>query len=244
MKYIYYIVAMVFIAFALFIFQFFAGKPDTEKNPAIIINDRVITVDELAKIRQAHDETRLDFINTIITKELMIQEAQRSGIDREEAFRRSIQNFYEQSLVKTLMDRKFASLNITVTDEEVDRYYSMLDKKLDLTVSKAASSEDMKQGRVKDEKINISFGNLSGRMKSVVFSLKKGEKSLPFVSGSDHVSITLDNVQPGGIKSEMRKDDLRRLIAEEKREQMITEWLEDLRKKAKIKVTEGTANGG
>jgi hypothetical protein len=246
MKYIYYIIAAVIVsALSLLVIQYAGDKPADRKNQALVINDRVITVEELAKMKQAHDETRPDFINSVITKELMIQEAQHSGIDKEEQFRQSIQNFYEQSLIKTLMDRKFASLKVAVSDEEVERYYSLLDKKIDLTVSRAATAEDIQQGKTKDEKISISFGNLSGKMKSVVFSLKKGEKSPQFMSGSDHVSITLNDVQAGGEKLPgVTKDTVRKLIAEDKREQMITEWIDGMRKKAKITIHKSAGNGG
>jgi hypothetical protein len=246
MKYIYYIIAALIIsAGALIIGKFVGDTPAAPKNPAIIINNRVITVEDLAKIKQPHDESRPDFIDSIITKELMIQEAQRSGIDKEEQFRLSIQNFYEQSLVKTLMDRKFASLNVAVSDEETERYLSLMDRKFNLTISRAASAEDFQQGKVKTEKMTVSFADLSRKMKAVVFSLKKGEKSPPFVSGGDYVAITLDDVQPGGVKqAAVSRDDIKKLIAEDKREQMISEWIDGMRKKAKITIHTSVGNGG
>ena len=245
MKYIYYIAAILTIALGLILFQHFTDRPVTDKQPAIVINDRVITVEELAKLTPPHDESRQDFISSIITKELLIQEAQRSGIDREEPFRRSIQSFYEQSLVKVLMDRKFASLNIAVSDDEVEKYYSMFDKKLSLTIYKGAKAEDLNTGTVAGEKMIVSFGDLSRNMKLVVSPLKKGEKSRPFISGGEYVSIVLDEIQPSGVRqSGMDRDGIRKLIAEEKREQMIAEWMDGLKKKAKIKVQASGTIGG
>ncbi len=69
-----------------------------------------------------------DCVNSLITKELLLQESQREGIDKEESFRESIQNFYEQSLIKLLIDRKFASLHVTVSDEDVNRYIALMNK--------------------------------------------------------------------------------------------------------------------
>ena len=245
MKYIYYIAAILTISLALIIFQYFTDRPVTDKQPAIVVNERVITVEELAKLSPPHDESRQDFINSIITKELLLQEAQRAGIDKEELFRRSIQSFYEQSLVKVLMDRKFASLNISVSDNEVQRYYSMLDKKVSLTLYKGAKAEDLDAGSGAGEKMNVSFGDLSRNMKLIVSLLKKGEKSRPFNSGSEYMSIVLDDIQPGGVRqSGMDRDGIRKLIAEEKREQMISKWIDGLRKKARIKVQASGTNGG
>jgi len=246
MKYIYYIIAAIIVSvIGLLVIQYGVDRPVAPKNPAIVINERVITTEELAGMKQAHDETRPDFIESIITKELMIQEAQRSGIDREEQFRKSIKNFYEQSLVKTLMDRKLASLNISVSDDEVDRFYSLQDKKLSLTVARAANADDMKQGKVRREKINISFNDLSGGMKGVALSLNKGEKSPPFLSAGEYVSVTLDDIQPGGRKQPgISGDEIKKLIWESKREQLLSEWIDGMKKKSKITIFKSAGNGG
>jgi hypothetical protein len=245
MRYIYYIVAVLVIAAVLIIFQFVQGKPAVEKKPAIIVNEKVITADEFAKIKPPHDELNSEFINSLVIKELLIQEAQRTGIDKEETFRRSIQNFYEQSLVKVLMDRKFAALKIAVSDEEVDRYYALLDKKLSLTIYTAATAADLNAGKARDEKRTISFGDLSRKMRSAIVSLKKGEKSAPVQSGNEYILLQLDGIKPGSVRqADVKKEDIRKLITDEKKEEIINEWLEGMRSKAKIKILVSGINGG
>ena len=73
------------------------------------VNDRYILKSDLTKGRNvsldSHD-IKYEFINSLITKEVLIHEAMERKIDQEEAFRQSIKNFYEQSLVKTLLDRQ------------------------------------------------------------------------------------------------------------------------------------------
>ena len=81
MKYLYYIVfAVVAVSAAA---GYFLVAPQTPPSKtALIINDRVITTDELkrryASIRPDIKD-RDDFINSVITKELLIQESQKSG---------------------------------------------------------------------------------------------------------------------------------------------------------------------
>ena len=245
MKYIYYIAAVLTIALALVIFQCVKDKPAADKDPAIVINDRVITKEDFAKMKPTRGESGQDFVNSIITKELLIQEAQAAGIDKEEPFRKSIQNFYEQSLIKILMDRKFAALNIAVSDEEIEKYRSMMDKKLHLTIYRGAKANDLEAASAAGEKMTVSFGDLSRNMKMAVSLLRKGEKSRPFISGSEYVAIKLDDILPGGTReSGADMEGIRKLIAEEKREQMIAEWLDGLRKQAKIKVRASSINGG
>jgi hypothetical protein len=245
MKYIYYIGGILVVAVVLIIYQFMNGKPSVEKNPAIIVNDKVITRAEFDKIKPPYDELNSEFINSLVTKELLIQEAQRVGIDKEETFRRSIQSFYEQSLAKVLMDRKFASLKISVSDEEVDRYYALQDKKLGLTIYAAATAADLLAGKAKEEKRNVLFGDLSRNMRNAVASLTTGGKSAPVLSGNEYISVRLDEIKPGGGKqSDMKKDEIRKLIADEKKDEMINEWLEGMRSRAKIKVLISGTNGG
>ena len=101
------------------------------ENAAISINDRIITIDEMEKrfdTRSLYTSSREAFINDIITREILIQEAMNLKIDREEAFRRSVQHFFEHALIKTLLDRKYGALTPDSSDELVDRYI-FLDRK-------------------------------------------------------------------------------------------------------------------
>ena len=146
MKYLYYI---IFAAVAVSVAAgYFLSTPQTPPpGAALIINDRVITSDELNKCYASirpDIKDRDDFINSVITRELLIQESQRIGIDKEEAFRRSIQDYYEQSLIKLLMDRKSAALNVSVSDDELDRYIKYLNKKILLSIFSFEDPEKMK----------------------------------------------------------------------------------------------------
>jgi hypothetical protein len=245
MKYIYYIMVVMVVALALIVVQFFEGRPDTRKKPAIIINDKVITLDEFAGMKPSHDEHRAEFINSLIARELLIQEAQRTGIDKEENFRRSLQGFYEQSLVKVLMDRKFSSLKVTVSDDEISKYSALLGKKLDLTVYTAANAEDLRSGKAGSEKRTVAFSDLSRSTRVAVAALNRGEKSGPVQSGDNYIVLQLDDVKPGGVKPPgSGKEEIRKLIGEQKREGMIADWVEGLRKNARIQVLVSGNNGG
>ena len=47
------------------------------------------------------------------------------GIDQEEDFRHSIQNFYEQSLTKILLERKYDSFESNPSRQEIDRFLEL-----------------------------------------------------------------------------------------------------------------------
>jgi hypothetical protein len=71
-------------------------------------------------------DSRSAFIDYLIQKELMIQEAARLKLDRKEAFVRTIQNYWESTLIRHLLDLKTEEFKkmILVTEEEIDDYYA------------------------------------------------------------------------------------------------------------------------
>ena len=244
MKYVYYILVVLIAAVGFIVYQFFGDRPSKSKDAAIVVNERVISKDEFKGMKPAHDESKEDFINTIITKELLIQEAQKQGFDKEESFRRSVQNFYEQSLIKALMDKKFSSLKASVTDEEIDRYRAFANKELDITLYTADNANNMKADRFREERKDVAFEDLSMELKGAVIGLKKGEMGSPFQTGEKYIAVKLNDSKPVAGAREPGREAVRQLLIEQKRELMMKEWLDGLRKKATIKVFIKDANGG
>lgn len=243
MKYLYYIVlAVVAVSAAA---GYFLSAPQTPpSNAALIINDRVITTDELkrryASLRPGIEDED-DFINSVITKELLIQESQRSGIDKEENFRRSIQDYYEQSLIKLLMDRKCAILNVSVSDDELNRYIPYLNKKILLSIFSFEDFDKAKSGRyTRVEQKTSPFEDLSNEIKDQVVHLKKGEMSQPMKSGDVYIALRIDGVDslPLPAPSLEEREKIRNILIEDKKEKMIDDWLADLRNKARIKIVD------
>jgi parvulin-like peptidyl-prolyl isomerase len=248
MKYLYYIV-FVFVAVSVAAGYFLTAFQTPSPNAALIINDRVITTDELnncyASIRPDIKD-RDNFINSMITKELLIQESQRSGIDKEEAFRKSIQDYYEQSLIKLLMDRKLAGFNVSVSDEELDRYVPYLNKKILLSIFSFEDLDKAKSGRYRRvEQKTSSFEDLSNEIKDQVVHLKKGEMSQPVKSGDVYITLRIDSVdsQPSPALSQEERERTRNGLLEAKKEKMINDWFADLRNKARIKISDAESRG-
>jgi len=136
MKYIYYIVIILLVISVIIGYELIGNRNITGE-PAIVINDRTITSTEFERLysqRQPHGQSKTDFINSLITKELLIQESREIGIDKDESFRKSIQNYYEQSLIKLLIDRKISSLKPTDIDDEFIKCVNAFNKKFHITV--------------------------------------------------------------------------------------------------------------
>ena len=71
------------------------------------------------------EEGRKEYFDRLLEKELLLQEAQRQGLDREKDFMRSIENYWEQALLKLLLERKSKEISglVHVYDNEIEEYY-------------------------------------------------------------------------------------------------------------------------
>ncbi len=126
---------------ALIIFLAISGcakKGDLVK-PAIKINNFKMTAGEFeelfkeapASIVGSDNNPKARLLEDLINRKLILQEAERLGLNSDKEFLRSIERFYEQSLLKIVIDKKsneFSS-NVTVPDSEIETYYNDLKQK-------------------------------------------------------------------------------------------------------------------
>jgi parvulin-like peptidyl-prolyl isomerase len=241
MKYIYYIV-FILLGISAIIGYELIGSRNIPGDAAIVINDRTITSTEFEKLysqKQPHGQSKTDFINSLITKELLIQESRKLSIDKDESFRRSIQNFYEQSLIKLLIDRKISSLKTTDIDDEFIKCINAFNKKFHVTVFSFDTLEQASKGDYeKGEKKIALLDDLSADIRESVIRSEAGKIIGPLKSGDKYLVVRLDKIEtdPSCLPSEHDKQDIRAMLSEEKKEKIINEWISDLRKKAIVKI--------
>jgi len=241
MRYIYYIGIILLGLSAIIGFELrrHTGAP---ANAAIIINDKVITGEEFEKLyslRQPRSQSRTEFINSLITKELLIQESKKAGIDKEESFRRSIQNFYEQSLTKLLIDKKLSSLKGTVSVAELDRCVSSWNKKFHVTIFRFEDAESAaKSDRKRGEEAVIYREDLCGDTGEKVLQLREGDMTGPIRSGEQYLVVRLDRIETGfpGAVTETEKEHIKKLLEDREKEKVLSDWISGLRKSAAIKI--------
>lgn len=99
------------------------------------------------------------YLEGIIEKEVLLQEAQRQVIDREKDFMKSIENYWEQALLRILLERKSKEISnlISVYDNEIEEYYK--DSGENLPLSKVKNEirdiiKEKKQTEAMDNWIN------------------------------------------------------------------------------------------
>ena len=241
MKYIYSIIVIV-IVFSIFIgYELFSGKPE-KGNPVLIINDKVISANEFNQLyaTRADRLSKSDFISSLITKNLLIQEARKEGIDKEKSFKKSIQDFYEQSLIKILIDGKFSSLKANVTDDEVNKYTQLLNKTVHLTIF---SLDDVnKAGDINKKGGNkriVPFQDLSMDVQYYILSIGEGDRTKPINIGDNkYVIYKVDKIEDGPAPciSDVIRDRIRERLIEEKKGIQQSKWIADIRRKARIQI--------
>lgn len=247
MKYLYYIIIIIFLSTLFIGYRLFTDSRN-KADIALVINDQQITVDQFNKLhssRAPYLQEESDFINSLITKQLLIQEAKREGLDQEEAFRWSIQNFYEQSLIKVLMDRRFSALVVEVSDAEIDRYLELSAKKLELTVFTLDDIEEARSGKYgTGKKLAMPFNELAMNVRYIVLSLVADQMTDPIFTDPGYTVYRLDNIEEyQEATPETSREKVKNMLREYKMKKNIDDWVAGLRNNADIKVLINTEEG-
>jgi hypothetical protein len=241
MRYIYYIIGIMIIFSGLAVYGLFNTRVEVSK-PVLSINNRIISKAELAKMMESkpHQMTREMFIESIIDKQLLIQEAVNNNINKEESFRRSVENFYEQSLINVLLDRKFKSLIVDVTNDEIARYEELMQSRLSLTKMIYPSLEDVQNfSHATIKRIESNFIDLSEHLKFIVLNLGKGQLSKAEITDFGVSIYRLDEIQKikkPGI-GDFEEFDIKRVslyIQDKKKEALMKKWIDKIRENAEI----------
>ena len=122
-----YLIALIGMLFL----QSSCTKHDKKDETAVEINRYTLTAKEFEELFREYEmnedtpETRANFLNNLITRKLLLEEAQRRRLDTQKDFLRSIENFWEQSLLKLVVDQKVKEITgkVNVTESEIEAQY-------------------------------------------------------------------------------------------------------------------------
>ena len=148
----------------------------TDNKTLAKINDYVLTLNEFQT--QLADEVRLDkdfkltneakkaFLDQLITKEVLIQEAKRQNLDRKEKFIRAIQRYWESTLIRDLMEAESKEIEkrTLVSEEEIEKRYNDM-KKLDKNLPRLDSIRNEISKKILEDKKQRLLEEWSNRLK-------------------------------------------------------------------------------
>ena len=223
-------------------FIFSDNKNGSSEPIALIINDKKISLNEYlhpGSGRINHTTDDKEYLESLIIRELLIQEAKHQGIDKEENFRLSLQRFYEQSLIKILMDRQYDQLDVKIDNKEIVKYNKWLSSTVDFTMFTYTAHEDIKNNKPKTQETKSSnYEELSEFAQQQLFGLKPGQRSAPIHFLDEYLVFQLQSVKFPSSLPEInnQKDLLRHKLATLREEQLMGTWLNQLREKADISI--------
>jgi hypothetical protein len=239
MKYLFTIFFLFFLSTAVTIYFLWPSNHKSTQGVALSVNGHQMSEQQLqgqSQGRGYHGENEKDRISSIVTREILIQEAQRSGIDKEQEFREMLKNYYEQSLIKALTDRKLSSLKVEVEESEIDHYLSCFGKLYTFTRLPLVNGE-VPKGEAGLQSA-VLFDDLSEPIRILLSGLQPGQSASQFDTGTEIGLISLDAVSDAekGKKVVMDRQQIRDLLAQYKRGREIDSWIIELKKKASIVV--------
>jgi len=205
----------------------------TKQNPGVKVTDGTIN----------------ERLNTLIEQKLLIQEAVKKGITKEDRFVETIKTFWVQTLIRDLIEikNKEWAEKLFVTDGEIRKEYERMLYRPKIRVVRAGSkqiADDMAKAmgegkHPEGEEIMgpLFYDDVKGSSLANAFDMKTGEiKAFPS-NGKEWVVIALQERET--ISQEPLKamhDQIRDSILIQKRQKALTDWIEGVKKASKIQI--------
>ncbi len=238
MKYLFTILVFVALISSITVYYLWPENVQDSESTALSVNGHRISkenVDEEVRKHGYHTTNRESSIDSLIVRQILLEEAQRLGIDKENEFRDAIKDYYEQSLIKVLTDRKMRSLTITVSEESIDRYLSCSGKIFTFT------RIPLKNGKLLEEQKyqnSVLFDDLSQSLRLVLASLNPGEKISQFETGTEVDVVVLNAIEKadgvGPVSYE--RDRVTELLTDYQKSLEVDRWINSLRNNAVVVV--------
>ena len=170
--------------------------------------------------------TKEDILDALITKELLLQEAQARDLDRDKNFMKTIELYWEQTLIKNLLKKKTEEIKkgVKVYEDEIKAYYNKMKTKIKAKVLICSDEEKAKElleikgdvasyVQTESEKFPLlyvipsrvySFGEDSSILEGSIFSIDKGKnREIVEINGKWVLIIIEERIpaHPGSLSS-------------------------------------------
>lgn len=144
------------------------GPEDGQQKIVATVNDYQVTLDDFHRQLNAELEftpevkltraVRKHFLEELIRKELMIQEAKRRGLDTEPDFVRAMEKYWESTLIRKLLEIKGKEFEerVLISEADIQAQYQKL-RAVDADISPMEEMRGQLVSYLKEEKKTIAL---------------------------------------------------------------------------------------
>ena len=213
-------------------------------------------------------EGKKKFLNELVKKELLYQEALKEGLDKDATYVQKVEDFKKITLIGQLLEKELAK-KAKVTDEDIKQYYDEHKEdfsptgqiRLGLIRVKTADEakkilDDLKKGEdfaklAKEDSIDTNSAKAGGDLgflsrdqipqeyQMSIVKLKKGALSEPIKTKNGYDIIkVIDKKATQVIEFDKVKDLISQHLAGEKQKEAFDSYIEDLKKTIPVEVNE------
>jgi parvulin-like peptidyl-prolyl isomerase len=269
---------VVFILTISILFAFIAcAKKEEQKGPYLAkvgsatitqadLEREIKTLPEFAQKLFEGSGGKEKFLNELIKKELLYQEALKKGLDKDPEYQRKVEEFKKLTLIGQLLEKEVES-KTKVTDQDIKNYYEKHKSELAPVTQIRVShilvkseeeakniSESLRKGgdfaKVAGEKSvdaataknggdlgYMSKGQMLPEIEAAASRLKPGEVSEPIKTKSGYEIIEVTDVKFGKpMEFERVKNVLFQRLSAEKQKEVFDAYMENLKKSYKVEI--------
>ncbi|MCK4532531.1 SurA N-terminal domain-containing protein [bacterium] len=205
------------------------------------------------KRKLATYQGKKQFLDTIIKRELLLQEAQRQGLDKDKDFMKTIEKYWEQALLQTLLRKKSREIveTVRVSKQEIEDYRLKMSEEIwakvvllnsNRATKQLIEEEDMQKGIEKLKKFVLdneewqwyNVGDLDWRIEKVLFSLSEGEISRPVKIYSEWAVMKAGKKRKKLKVEKLSDEKIAMIIKKLKETEKMEDWLNGLDEQARI----------
>lgn len=217
-------------------------------------------------------EGKKEMIDTMVVRELIMQQAQKDGIDKSPEVAAKLEDLKKRVIVEAFLKKKIEDSGV-VSDAELQDYYNKNKDKFKsdaqirashiLVKSEAEAKEiqkQLKEGASFEELAKkhsmdgaaqkggdlgwFSKGSMIPEFENVAFGLKEGETSGIVKTQFGYHTIKQTGKRPAGVRSlEEVKDQIKAALLPTKQQETFKKLKDDLKKDAKVSVKEDALKG-
>jgi peptidyl-prolyl cis-trans isomerase C len=254
--------------------------PPPEEGVVALVNGRQITqtefearwgeLAEATKMRYEKEGGKRRFLDELITRELLMQEARKLGLDQNDAIRDRAQRYKEQLILDELLKDRIKT-KIELSSEELDAFYEQHSQELltplkvrvsQMLLPNISAAKDLEkqinqgghfaqfaQRYSIDEKSKAKGGDLGPYRKDLVVpevdeviqTLKPGFVSAPIKTDAGYYLVMVSSLDTEIIQADVAvRERLRQELLNEKRRKRFDDVIVDIRAKATIRLKDAS----